>query len=402
MHDWLTGFRGGERVLLHLAQRFPDADVYTLIHERGSVPEAIERHRIRTSVLDRIPGRARHYRKLLPLFPAAIRAFDLRGYDLVLSTSHAVAKSVRVPRGTPHLDYCFTPMRYVWDQTDVYLGRGWRRRLAAPLVGGLRRFDVATSGPRSVTRFVAISRDVAERIRRHYGRQAQVVPPPVDTSWIDVAEGPASEDAYLMVGGFVPYKREDLAIEAFRGLDRRLLIAGDGPLRARLERDAPPNVEFLGRVDDARLAALYRECRALIYPQREDFGLVAVEAQAAGRPVIAYAAGGVLDSVRPLRARDGADAPEAEDPDATGVFFDDPTPASLRAAIERFEKAESHFEPRRLRRWTERFSPTRFDQALDREISLAFQQADRQQAGQQRADRQTDRSVDRPGEGSAQ
>jgi len=367
VHDWLTGYRGGERVLQHLARRYPSADLFTLIHERGSVPAEIEARSIRTSPLDRIPGRANHYRKLLPLFPWAIRQFDFHGYDLVLSTSHAVAKSVRIPSGVAHVDYCFTPMRYVWDQIDAYLGDGPRRTLAGPLVRGLRNFDVRTSGEDSVTRFVAISTDVADRIRRHYGRTARVVPPPVDLSWITPATEPA-EDFYLLVGGFVPYKREALAIEAFRGLDRRLVVAGDGPSRARIERDSPSNVTFLGRVDDSQLADLYRRCRALIYPQHEDFGLIAVEAQAAGRPVIGFGRGGLLDTVRPLQT-DHSSSPEF---DATGVYFDAQTAPAIRDAIERFEKVEHRFDPRTLRRWAERFSPARFDDALDVEIAAAL------------------------------
>jgi glycosyltransferase involved in cell wall biosynthesis len=369
VHDWLTGLRGGERVLDHLAGRFPEADLFTLIHQPGSTTPRIESRRIVTSPLDRLPGRARHYRKWLPLYPWAIRRFDLSGYDLILSTSHAVAKSVRVPPGVPHLDYCFTPMRYVWDHRDAYLGRGARRWLARPLVHHLRRFDVATSGPEQVTRFVAISSEVADRIRRHYRREARVVAPPVDLSWIEPATQPP-EEFYLLVTGFVPYKREALAIETFRQLDRRLVIVGDGPTRDALERGAPKNVEFLGRVDDDTLATLYRQARALIYPQREDFGLIAVEAQGAGRPVIAFAAGGVLDSVRPLPAHDEAAA--LEDCDATGVFFDRPEPEALREAIERFEKNETRFHPQRLRRWAQRFSPSRFDEAFDREIEAAL------------------------------
>ncbi len=370
VHDWLTGYRGGERVLEHLAQRYPEADLFTLFHAPGQVPAAIERLAIHTSPLDRLPGAHRHYRKLLPLYPWAVRRFDFHGYDLVLSTSHAFAKSVRVPAHIPHLDYCFTPMRYVWDQADAYLGRGLRRALAWPLAAGLRRFDRRTAGPDSVTRFVAISREVADRIRRHYGREANVVPPPVDLSWIELASAPA-EDFFLLVAGFVPYKREDLALECFRRSGRRLLVVGDGPGRRALERQRPPNVEFLGRVDDRTLAELYRRCRALIYPQHEDFGLIAVEAQAAGRPVIAFGAGGVLDSVRPLSQSPVGSAPEREDPPfgATGVFFDRQTPEALEDAIDRFEKAEFQFRPTALRAWAERFSPRHFDVALDRELA---------------------------------
>ncbi len=379
VHDWLTGHRGGERVLEHLARRFPDAHLYTLFHVPGRVPAAIERLAIETSPLDRLPLAHRHYKKLLPLHPWAIRRFDLHGYDFVLSTSHAVAKSVPVPEGIPHLDYCFTPMRYVWDQIDEYLGRGLRRALAAPLVAALRRFDRRTSGPDAVTRFVAISSEVASRIRRHYARDANVVAPPVDVSWIEVAQAPA-DPFFLLVSGFVPYKRDDVAIESFRRSGRRLVVAGDGPGQRALARGCPSNIEFVGRVDDATLAELYRRCRALIHPQREDFGMIAVEAQAAGRPVIAFGAGGVLDSVVPLRSPDseetGADREDEETggakPPPTGLFFDRQDPAALEQAILRFEKAESRFHPPDLRRWAERFAPARFDAALDAEIAACL------------------------------
>ena len=366
VHDWLTGLRGGERVLNHLAERFPDADLFTLFHRPGSTTRAIDRLRIHASPLGRLPGSADHYRLLLPLFPWAIRQFDLSGFDLILSTSHCVAKSVRTPAGTPHLSYCFTPMRYIWDQVEAYHGHGWRRSLAEPLIRGLRRFDTATSGPENVTEFLAISNEVSGRISRHYKRNSVVVPPPIDLSWIQTASGPP-ENFYLMVGGFVPYKREALALETFRRLDRRLVVVGDGPARAELEAQAPANVEFRGRVAADELASLYRRCRALIYPQREDFGLVAVEAQAAGRPVIAFGAGGVRDTVVPL-PRSSASAVWPEAGHATGVFFDQPETSALTDAIERFEAAESQFRPERLRRWAEQFSPSRFDLALDQAI----------------------------------
>jgi glycosyltransferase involved in cell wall biosynthesis len=375
VHDWLTGYRGGERVLHHLAKRFEGADVFTLIHEPGSVPPEIERHPIRVSWLDRIPGRARYYRALLPLFPSAIRRFDFAGYDLVLSTSHAVAKSVRIPEGVPHVDYCFTPMRYVWDHADTYLGRGKRRRLARPLIERLRRFDLATSGEDSVTRFVATSNEVADRIRRHYGRSARVVPPPVDLSWIEPARS-KPEDFYLLVGGFVPYKREDIVVEAFRRLGRRLIVAGDGPQRRNIQRGAPPNVEFVGRIPEAELAELYRNSRALLYPQHEDFGLVAVEAQAAGRPVIGLGRGGLLDTVRPFGSTEAdlTDTPTVADaPGPTGLFFSEQTPEAVCAAVERFETLDGAlFDPMRLRRWAETFSPERFDRDLDAEIARAL------------------------------
>ncbi len=351
VHDWLTGRRGGERVLEQLAIMHPDADCYTLVHVPGSTFDAIERLHIHTSALSRIPGVERHYRKLLPLMPAAIERFRLEGYDLVVSTSHAVAKGVRVARGTPHVCYCFTPMRYVWDQADAYLGRGLRRAAAAPLAAWLRRWDARSSTPERVTRFIAISHGVADRIRRHYGRQADVLYPGVATERIAAAQGPP-EDFYLLVGGFVPYKREDLALEAFRRLGRPLLVVGDGPTRAALEAAAPPNVRFAGRVSDAELESLFRRCRALVYPQDEDFGIIAVEAQAAGRPVLAYARGGATETVVPLEDENGRPP--------TGVWFDSQTPEALASAVETLERRYAEFDSVAIRRHAEGFSNERF------------------------------------------
>ncbi len=357
VHDWLTGMRGGERVLDVLASLFPDAELYTLVHVPGSTSPAIERLRIHASPLSSLPGIARHYRKLLPLFPWAIERFRLEGFDLVLSTHHAVAKGVRLSPGTPHLCYCFTPMRYVWDQAGAYLGHGARRALATPLVRALRHFDVRTSRREHVTRFVAISETVAARIARHYGRRAAVVHPPVDVARVR-PNGKPPEDFYLMVGGFVPYKREDIVIEAFRSLDRRLLVAGDGPSRRSLEAGAPANVEFTGRLSDAELGNLFARSRALLYPQEEDFGIVAVEAQAAGRPVVAYGRGGAAETVIPVGA--------GHQP--TGVLFREQTPAAVVAAVRAFERVERGFDTAAIRRHAESFAVPRFCTEIGREI----------------------------------
>jgi len=351
VHDWLTGMRGGERVLEAMCALYPDADIHTLIHVPGSVGATIESHAIFASPLSRLPGAARHYRKLLPLFPWAAGRARLEGYDLVVSTSHAFAKGARVPPGTPHVCYCFTPMRYVWDQIDNYLGRGLLRTLASPLISALRRWDQRTSTPDRITRVIAISETVAARVRARWGREADVIAPPVDVARIQ-PDGRPPDPFFLLVGAFVPYKREDLAIEAFRGLDLELRVVGDGPLRAALEAGAPENVRFLGRVHDDELAQLYARCRALVYPQEEDFGIVAVEAQAAGRPVIAFGRGGATETV--------VDADDAAPGDATGLFFHDPTPAALRAALQRFEVAEKGFDSATIRRHAERFSTERF------------------------------------------
>lgn len=367
VHDWITGLRGGERVLDAIARAHPDAHLHSLIHRPGVSTPAIDALPRHTSPLDRLPGIHRHYRTWLPVFPWAVDQLDLHGFDLVVSISHAVAKSVPVPAGTPHLSYCLTPMRYVWDHTDAYVGRGPRRVLAVPLIGALRRFDRARSTPAHIQRFVAISRAVADRIRNHYGRDARVVAPPVEVERFRPSGRPP-DDFFLLVGGFVPYKREDLVLEAFRRHGGHLVVAGDGPTRRRIGRNAPRNVEFVGRVDDPTLAALFGRCRALIYPQEEDFGITAVEAQASGRPVIAFARGGALDTVVPLPD----DASGGGASHATGVFFREQTVEALLAGIRTFERREADFDPKAIRAHAEHFSTGRFLHELQVEIDAVL------------------------------
>ena len=351
VQDWLTGFRGGEKLLEGFAILFPDADLYTLIHVPGSTSDRIERLRIHASWLSALPGVARHYRKLLPLFPSTIERFFLDGYDMILSNSHSFAKGVRVAPGTPHICSCMTPIRYVWDHVDTYLGRGPKRFLATPFVHYLRSWDRKTSTPERVTGFVAISQAVAARIRRHYGRDSRIVHPWVDTHRYRPS-GEKPEDFYLLVGGFVPYKGEALAIDAFRRLGRSLIVAGDGPSRRALEARAPANVRFVGRVSDERLAELYARTRALIHPQEEDFGMIAVEAQAAGRPVIALGRGGARETVV------GTDAGGSSVP--TGLFYERSEPDSLVAAVQEFESPESSYDPGAILLHAEHFALPRF------------------------------------------
>ena len=361
VHDWLTGLRGGERVLDELAGLWPDAELYTLFHVPGATTARIDGLRIHTSPLDGIPGSGRHYRKLLPLHPWAARRLRVEDCDVVLSVSHAVAKAIRVAPGIPHLCYCLTPMRYVWDQIDTYLGHGARRALALPMVAALRRFDRATSGSEQVTRFLAISRVVAERVRRHYARDAAVLYPPIDCERFRPNDR-APEDFYLLVGAFVPYKREDLAIDTLGRLGRRVVVVGEGPRRAGLQRRAARSVEFTGRISDPEIADLYARSRALLYPQEEDFGLCALEAQASGRPVIAYGRGGATETVLPLHG-----PPDAASR-ATGVWFDAQTPDALVRAIHRFEAAEPFFDAKLIRSHAERFATPRFLEEIQREV----------------------------------
>ena len=360
VHDWLTGTRGGERVLEGMLDVFPDAEIFTLFHRRGSVSARIEARPIHTSFLQPFAGES--YRRLLPLFPLALEQLRPRGCDLVLSSSHCVAKSVRA-QGAPHLCYCHTPMRYAWGELDAYLtGRRALLRLpAAPLAAALRRWDSATAS--RVDAFVANSANVRERVRRCYGRQAAVVHPPVELARFGAPRQP--EDFYLVLGALVPYKRVDLAIAACARLRRRLVIAGDGPELTRLRRLAGGHVTFLGRVPDDEAALLLARCRALLFPGADDFGITPVEAHAAGAPLIARGAGGALETVSgPLVTRAGFVRP-ARGP-ATGVLFEAGHADALAAAIRHFETLR--FDEGVLRASAARFGVERFRAALQGEV----------------------------------
>jgi glycosyltransferase involved in cell wall biosynthesis len=349
VHDWLTGMRGGEKVLAELLALFPNADVFTLIWQRGSVASRIEARVKDVSFLDKLPSSC--YRYYLPLFPTAIRSLDLRGYDLILSCSHAAAKSVKVPTGALHASYVLTPMRYLWGVKADYFqfggGRWWKRLALALAAPWLRRFDRRTAG--DIDLIIAASENVRGRIRTAWDAAAPVVYPPVDTDFFRPAREPVPppENYYLAVSSLEPYKRLDLAIRAFSGRGRRLLVAGKGTMAHDLRAIAQPPVEFLGEVSDRRLRKLYRGCRALIFPGLEDFGLVVVEAQACGRPVVAFGEGGALETVV-----DGA----------TGVFFPAQTPESLLGAVDRLESIAWNGE--QIRRHSLRFSRQQFRSSL--------------------------------------
>ncbi|NQU20481.1 MAG: glycosyltransferase [Candidatus Nealsonbacteria bacterium] len=358
VHDWLTGMRGGEKCLEVLCRRFPRARLFTLLHAPGTTSATIERMQISTSFLQRFPGVARHYRYLLPLMPTAVGRLKIPDdVDLVVSFSHAVAKSIQPPPGVPHVCYCFTPMRYAWHRRDDYFCTSARFHKAPAaavrnfLLDRLRDWDRATAD--RVTRFVAVSRTVAQRIAECYDRPAEVIYPPVDVRFYTPADVPR-DDYYLCVSALVPYKRIDLAVEACSRLGRRLVVIGDGPERRRLARQAGPRVTLLGRLGDEPVRDHLRRARALLFPGHEDFGIVPVEAQACGTPVIAYGAGGATETVLPP----GNGSP------GTGLFFDEQTPASLCGAIERFEAQADRFDPALARRQAEQFAAERFEREL--------------------------------------
>lgn len=361
VHDWLTGMRGGERCLEAMLALFPDAELFTLLHRPGAVSPRIEACPIHTSFVQRLPRAARFYRHYLPLFPAAAERFDLRGYELVVSISHCVAKGVRPPPGVPHLCYCLTPMRYVWDLYDAYFGperAGPLVRAVMPaLARRLRRWDVRSTA--RAHRLVACSHYVAERIRRCYGREAPVVYPPVEVERFRPAE--RREDFYLAVSALVPYKRIELAVEAFNRLERRLVVVGTGPELPRLRRAAGRHVTFLGWLGDAEVAEWYGRCRACVFPTEDEFGITAVEAQAAGAPVIAYARGGAAETVL------GASEPPGAGERPTGVFFCEPSAESLMQAVLRFERLPV-FEVAALQRHARRFSVAAFQAGIRAQV----------------------------------
>jgi glycosyltransferase involved in cell wall biosynthesis len=301
VHDWLTGMRGGEKALERLLEIFPTAELFTLVHVPGSVSRLIEGRPIHTAFTQHLPWVARTYRYYLPLFPSAIERLDLRGFDLVVSCSHCVAKSVIVPDGVPHLCYCLTPMRYAWDQFDAYFGPEKVGRVASaalrPVMARMARWDQATSSRAS--RYLAISQYVARRIGLYYNRQASVVYPPVDTEFFTPGPSPPGA-AFVVVSALVPYKRLELAIDAAQMAGVSLDIIGDGPERAMLQQRATragSRVQLLGRLDDAAVRDHYRQAIAVLLPGEEDFGIVPVEAQACGRPVVALGRGGATETV---------------------------------------------------------------------------------------------------------
>jgi len=347
VHDWLTGMRGGEKVLAHIAGLFPRAPIYTLFHFRGSVSPELESHPIITSFLQDYPGVRRHYRRLLPLFPAAIEDFDFTSYDLIISSSHCVAKGAQPRPGAFHLCYCHTPMRYAWDQEQAYFPKrtGLVARLRGLALARLRNWDVTSAG--RVDLYLANSSFVRTRIARYYKEQAEVLHPPVDTESFHPVDDP-SADFCLMVSALSPYKRVDLAMDACERLGVELRIVGDGPERQQLEKRCGSGTRLLGSVDQETLRGLYQRARCYLQPGIEDFGISSVEALASGCPVVALGRGGVLDIVE-----DGQH----------GVLYQEPDSApALAAAIDK--SFTISFNKLNLKRRAEEFSAARFEDQL--------------------------------------
>jgi len=351
IHYWLVGMRGGEKVLEVLCDLYPEADIFTLVYDEKAVSQTIRRHRVTTSFLQKIGG-VRHYRKMLPLMPHALESFDLTGYDLVISVEAGPAKGIIPGPGAMHICYCNSPMRYIWDLYPQYRATaGLLARTAMSITAPwLRQWDVTTS--HRVDHFIANSAYVAQRIERYYRRSSHVVHPPVHIPRFTAA--PAPDDYYLCAGQITPYKKIEIAVQACTRLGRRLLVIGAGASPA-LRSLAGPTVEFMGKVDDPAMAHHFSHCKALIFPGVEDFGIVPLEVMASGRPVIAFAKGGALETVV-----DGS----------TGLFFEEQTTDSLVEALQRFEACAGGFRPDVLQAHARTFDTPVFKAKLSALIQL--------------------------------
>jgi glycosyltransferase involved in cell wall biosynthesis len=352
VHDWLVTYAGAERVLEQMLAVYPEADLYSLIEFMPPAERAfLGGRQVHTSFLQRIPGMRRGYRRFLPLMPLAIEQFDLSGYDLVLSSSHAVAKGVLTGPDQLHICYCYTPMRYAWDLQHQYLresglSHGLKGALARWMLSRVRGWDLRTV--KGVDSFIAISRYIAQRIWKAYRRESTIIYPPVDTKAF--TPGADREDFYITASRMVPYKRMDLIVEAFAAMpQRRLVVIGDGPDAAKVRSRRAANIEFLGHQPFEVLRDRLRRARAFIFAAEEDFGIAPLEAQACGTPVIAYGKGGILETIRGLG-----------EPDPTGVFFPEQSVSALVEAVERFERDGSQIDPEACRQNALRFAPERF------------------------------------------
>jgi len=365
VHYWFVGRAGGERVVEALAEVFPQADLFSLVADRSTLTPTLQHRELQTSFLQHVPGAKKFHRYFLFLQPVALEQFDLSGYDLVISSESGPAKGVITSPKTCHVCYCHSPMRYIWDKYSEY------RRGMGLLVGSvfsltahyMRLWDYASAG--RVDYFVANSRFTASRIRKFYGRESEVIYPPVEAATAKIGDQPG--DYYLAMGRLVDYKRFDLAVTACTKLGRPLKIIGGGPCEKSLRRMAGSTVEFLGQVGDDELREHLAGCRALLFPGEEDFGIVPVEAQSFGRPVIAYASGGVMETVR------GIFPGETGMQNPTGVFFTDQSLAGLTKAMLEFESIEHTFCPQSIRDHSLQFDSAIFKRRIREYIAFALE-----------------------------
>ena len=357
VHDYLTQYGGGERVLEAFSEIWPEAPIFTLVYDARLTGGRFEKKEIHTSFLQKIPFVKSKHRLFLFLMPIAVEQFDLSDYDVVLSDSASYAKGVITKPSTLHICYCHTPTRYAWDDSHRYIKEArysyWIKKLVPLAVNYIRLWD--REAALRVDKFIANSYFVKKRITKYYGRESEVIHPPVSVDGFEASD--SVDDYFLMVGRFLPYKKFDLAIETFNRLSWPLKIMGDGPERRRLLRMANHNVEFLGSQSDDVLRRCYSKCRALIFPQEEDFGIVALEAMASGRPVIAYRAGGALEIV---------------EEGATGMFFNEQNADSLAECLERFNY--KNFNSAAIQKYASRFDKEIFKDKIKNFIENSYKE----------------------------
>ncbi|MCK5506131.1 MAG: glycosyltransferase family 4 protein [Thermodesulfovibrionia bacterium] len=357
IHEWLVNYAGSERVLEQIVKLFPDADLFCQVDflpdsERGFI---LNKKAV-TSFIQNLPLAEKKYRSYLPLMPFAVRRFDVSGYDVIISNSHSVAKGVRKNPGQVQICYCHTPMRYAWDLKEQYLKEsGLNSGVKGPIVkfilNRIRNWDYNTA--QQVDHFIANSYYIRDRIRRSYGRDAAVIYPPVDVDSFQLNEN--KDKYFLAVSRMVPYKKMDLIVESFSEAGLPLVVIGDGPDLEKVKNKAGKNIDFLGFQDGSVLKEYMQKARAFVFAAEEDFGIVPVEAQACGTPVIAFGKGGITETVIPYREAEGGDQPPP-----TGIFFEEQTPAALISAVKEFMTVEDKFDPYEIRKNAERFGIERF------------------------------------------
>ena len=359
VHDWLIGMRGGEKVLEVLCELYPNAPIYTLFYDSKGVSPAILKHKIIPSNLNNLPFVLKYYRMLLPMYPSAIESFDLTDYDLVISTSHCVAKGVITAGDSIHISYTHTPMRYIWDMYFHYFASYGKikKLLMNKFIHYLRIWDVTATS--RVDYLIANSHFVKKRIKKFYRRDADVIHPPVELDRF--CQGPDNGQYYLFLSALVPYKKVDLVIEAFKNqlIDKKVIIAGSGPLLNIIKKETSKNIQVIEAPSDAKVVELFKNSKALLYPGVEDFGIVPLEAMACGKPVIAYGRGGALETIVE---------------NVTGVFIAQQSVSSLVDAISKFEEIESNFDAKIIRKHAEKFNKASFKEKIKTKIETLIKE----------------------------